>query len=239
MDGGGADLPSPGAAAPVTPRGPPSAASRALDWVPGRLLWHAPGVTSEWPSTPLAARESIVCDGQPVLLVDAVLSEAGTLRVTAGGAPFDVPRRTLGPISPSDVEWVARMFAHFEASISPRCDSPAEASPPVVAPLAWLTPAGLRDAGEARFDVPRLDLRHIIGRQGATIRRLEAVLGVLIGAVDGPGPSASVSVCGPPARLPDAERLIRLVGRGHWSLLGRLEEAPGSWTGGEAGGMTG
>lgn len=69
------------------------------------------------------------------------------------------------------------------------------------------------------------------------IRRLEAALGVLVGAVDGPEGSAAISLCGSAERLLDAERLIRLVGQGHRSLLERLEEGPGTWAGPEAGGI--
>ena len=71
---------------------------------------------------------------------------------------------------------------------------------------------------------------------------MEAVLGVLVGAVDGAEGSADVRLCGPPARLAFAGRVVRLVGLGHRSLLGRLEEGLGAWGAsdvGEAGGSGG
>ena len=101
--------------------------------------------------------------------------------------------------------------------------------------LAWLSPAGLQAAGESTFEVAGRALRHIVGRGGATIRRLEAGLGVLIEVVDSPGGSATVSLCGPSVRLPNAKRVVRLLGQWHRSLLERLEEDPGAWVASDAG----
>ena len=98
-------------------------------------------------------------------------------------------------------------------------------------PLTWLSLAGLHAAGQVTFEVPDRSLWHIIGRGGATIRQLEAALGVLVGAADRPGASAALSLCGPADRLAVAERVVRLVGQGHRSLLERLEEDPGTWAG--------
>jgi hypothetical protein len=200
--------------------------------------------SAAWDSSPPEARDALIADGQPVLLVERPLPGAADAVVTDGRAEFPAPLRELLAVDGPKVVVLARMFAHASASPSPRCAS-VDSAPPPPSPLSWLSPAGLRNAGQATFEVPGRALRHIIGRGGATIRRLEAGLGVLIGAVDGPGALASVSLCGPPERLADAELVLRLVGQGHRSLLGRLEEGPGAWAGspegddGEAGGSRG
>ena len=106
---------------------------------------------------------------------------------------------------------------------------------PRPSPLDWVSPASLRAVGHATFEVAGHALQHIVGRGGATIRRLEAGLGVLVGVVDSPVGSTAVSLCGPAARLADAERLIRLVGQGHRSPLAQLEEVPGTWVAPDAG----
>ena len=66
---------------------------------------------------------------------------------------------------------------------------------------------------------------------GATIRRLEAALGVLIGASDGPGGKAVVALYGSSERLEDAEKVVRLVGQGHRTLLAHIVAYAGGWVG--------
>ena len=150
------------------------------------------------------------------------------LLVFDGVETYPVPVAELKAPLSCGVEDVARPFTHVAAGPSSRCTSPEVPSPRPPSLLGWLSPEGLAHASEVTFAVPRSALRHIIGRGGAMIRRLEAALGVLVGAVDGPGASAAVSLCSPPARLNLAGRVVRLVGQGHRSLLGQLEEDPGA-----------
>ena len=224
-----------GAPARVPPRFTESPASRAARWSPGLLLFHAPGANdSSWRAMSEEAREALVCRGRPVLLVDPSLAAEGMVLVDDGRTERTAPLCELAEVAGEDVGQLARIFAQGAASPSPRCAAAFGDPTPRRSPLDWLSPAGLRAAGQATFEVASRALRHIVGRGGATIRRLEAALGVLVGVADSPGGSAAVSLCGPPGRLADAERVIRLVGQGHRSLLARLEEDPGTWAGSDA-----
>ena len=220
----------------ASPRSPESPASRAARWRPGLLLFHAPGVSDPaWRALSEEARASLISRGRPVLLVDRRLAADGTVLMDDGQVERPALVGELTAVSAEEVGPLARLFAHGAASPSPRCaaDFGIPASRP--SPLAWLSPAGLRAAGQATFEVAGRALRHIVGRGGATIRRLEAGLGVLIGVVDSPAGSTAMSLCDPSARLADAERVVRLIGQGHQSLLARLEEAPGTWVEPDAG----
>ena len=152
-----------------------------------------------------------------------------------GRAEWTVMPRELAEMAEEDVGPLSRVFAHGAASPSPRCAAMFKDPTPRHSPLDWVSPAGLCAAGHATFEVAGRALRHIVGRGGATIRQLEAGLGVLVGVVDSPAGSAAVSLCGPPERLANAEAVIRLVGQGHRSLLQRLEEDPGTWVVPDAG----
>ena len=205
---------------------------------PGLMLWRvdrpAPEASEDGEAghahgPPLAASQ-----GYPVVVVRSTRDPA-VLLVFDGVETFPVPVAELRAAPSCAVEDLARPFTHVAAGPSSRCTSPEVPSPRPPSPLGWLSPEGLAHASEVTFAVPRSALRHIIGRGGATIRRLEAVLGVLVGAVDGPEDSAAVSLCGPPARLAPAGRVVRLVGQGHRSLLERLEEGPGAWGASDAG----
>ena len=220
-------------------RAPPqcteSAASRAARWTRGQLVFYVPGL-NDARSRAMSdeARESLFAGGRPVLLVDPRPSAAGTVRADDGHEELVVEVLDLVEVGPEEVGSLGRVFAHAAASPSPRCAALLRAPTPRRSPLAWLSPAGLQAAGHATFEVAARALRHLIGRGGATIRRLEAGLGVLVGVVDSPAGSAAVSLCGPPGRLTTAEAVIHLVSQGHRSLLQRLEEDPGTWAGSDA-----
>ena len=151
------------------------------------------------------------------------------LTVFDGVESFAVHRSELYLVGEEELESVARMFTHFAATPSPTC--PAQAAPtqaPSTA-LSWLTPGGLCLAKQSTFEVPRASLWFVIGRGGDTIRRLEAGLGVLIGVVDCGEGVGQVSLCGPGPRLVVAERVVRLVGAGHRSIVRRVVEDPAQW----------
>ena len=209
---------------------------------PGLLLWRvvhpAPEASEDGEAGHASGPPLAASRGYPVVVVRSTRDPAELL-VFDGVRTYPVPVAELQAPLSWGVEDVARPFTHVAAGPSGRYTSPEVPSPRPPSPLGWLSPEGLAQASEVTFTVPRSALRHIIGRGGATIRRMEAFLGVLVGAADGPGDSAAVSVCGPPARLAFAGRVVRLVGQGHRSLLGRLEEGPGAWRvsdAGEAGG---
>ena len=210
--------------------------SRAARWTPGQLLFYAPGVGHpSWRTSSEEVRDAVISNGRPVLLVDPHPSATAEVLVADGHTEFAASLWELVQASADEVGPLSREFAHAAASPSPRC-----ASLPVdpmlrPSPLSWLSLAGLQAADQATFSVPGRALRHIVGRGGATIRRIEAALGVMVGAVDCPNGSAAVSLCGPPNRLADAERVVRLIGQGHRTLLARLEEDPGTWAGSGAG----
>ena len=168
----------------------------------------------------------------PVVALGTVGGIPKLVRTFDGVAESFSHRSKLAAVTMETAADWARRFTHRGASPSPRCTSPpppSSAASAPASPLGWVSAGGLARAGQVTFAVPGRALRHIIGRGGATVRRLEGLLGVLIGAVDGPGETASVSLCGPQARLAAAERVVRLVGQGHRSLLARLEERPGEW----------
>ena len=205
---------------------------RAARWTPGQLLFFAPGVGHpSWRTSSEEARNAIISSGRPVLLVDPRPSAAAEVLVDDGRTEFAASLWELVQASADEVVPLSREFAHAAASPSPRCASLPVDSTQRPSPLSWLSPAGLQAAGQATISVPGRALRHIVGRGGATIRRIEAVLGVLVGAVDCPDGTAAVSLCGPPNRLADAERVVQLIGQGHRTLLTRLEEDPGTWAG--------
>ena len=205
---------------------------------PGLMLWRvthtAPEISEDEGAGHAAGPPPAASQGYPVVVVRSTHDPAVVL-VFDGVETYPAPVAELRAAPSCAVEEIARPFSQLAAGPSPRCPSPAEAHPSPPSGIAWLSSEGLARADEVTFEVPQSALRHIIGRGGATIRRLEALLGVLVGAVDGPGASAAVSVCGPPARLAPAERVIRLVGQGHRSLLGRLEEDLGAWVASDAG----
>ena len=206
-------------------------------WRPGQLLWRAPRLGS---LAPVGEFGSGGCNGT-VVLIDTQPTENGEYWVTDGRETVAAPEQELEDFEPGDVETIAWIFSHGAATPSPRCtedaaeiESPAAKqarTPPEASRLGWLTTAGLRCAGQATFEVPGRALRHVIGRGGATIRRLEAALGVLIGASDGPGGKAVVALCGPSERLEDAEKVVRLVGQGHRTLLAHIVACAGGWVG--------
>ena len=208
--------------------------SRTARWSPGLLLFHAPGVLHPSWRAFSETRAGPICRGRPVLLVDPRPTSTGEVLVDDGREEWTALPGDLAEVAEEDVGPLSRIFAHAAASPSPRCAAIFGVSTQRRSPLDWVLPAGLRAAGHATFEVAGGALRHIVGRGGATIRRLEEGLGVLVGVVDSPGGSAAVSLCGPAARLADAERVIRLVGQGHRSLLQRLDEDPGTWAGSDA-----
>ena len=157
--------------------------------------------------------------GRPVLLVNPRLSTVGEVLADDGRAELEVEVFDLAEVGEEEVGSLGRVFAHAAASPSPRCAALLRDPTSRRSPLEWLLPAGLQAAGHATFEVAGRALRHIIGRGGTTIHRLEAGLGVLVGVVDSPEGSATVSLCGPPGRLATAEAVIRLMSQGHQSLL--------------------
>lgn len=195
------------------------------DCPPGLMLWRGVRGTTPEPSAEgehasARARQRPPRAGHPVVLVARQDEEQGLLTVFDGVESFAVHRSELYTVGAQELEGVARMFTHFAASPAPSTPTPAAS----VAPLSWLTPGGLCLAEQGTFEVPRTSLRFVIGRGGGTIRRLEAALGVLIGAIDGTEGTARVSLCSPGPRLAMAERVVRLVAAGHRSIVSRVEQ---------------
>ena len=141
------------------------------------------------------------------------------MRADDGRTEIAVAVFDLAEVGEEEIGSLGRVYAHAAASPSPRCAALLRDPTPRPSPFGWLTPAGLCAAEHATFEVAGRALRHLIGRGGATIRRLEAALGVLVGVVDSPEGAATVSLCGPPKRLATAETVTRLVSQGHRSLL--------------------
>ena len=207
-------------------RQPPAMPSKFWeDCPPGLMLWRGvrgttPEPSSEGEDPNDGARQGVPRAGHPVVFVGMQDEEQGLLTVFDGVESFAVHRSELYTVGEQELEGVARMFTHFAASPAPNTPTPAAS----VAPLGWLTPGGLCLAEQGTFEVPRTSLRFVIGRGGGTIRRLEAALGVLIGAIDGAEGTARVSLCGPSPRLAMAERVVRLVAAGHRSIVSRVEQ---------------
>ena len=164
-------------------------------------------------------KEALIFCGRPVLLVDPCPSVEGLVCADDGRAELAVVVLDLAEVGEAEIGSLGRVFAHAAASPSPRCAALLRDPTSRRSPLSWLSPAGLQAASHATFEVAGHALRHLIGRGGATIRHLEAGLGVLVGVVDSPAGPAAVSLCGPPGRLTTAEAVIRLVSQGHRSLL--------------------
>ena len=118
---------------------------------------------------------------------------------------------------------VPRALAHFAASSSPRCEAPSGGASPR---WAWLTAQGLRNAATRELAVARGSIRHLVGRAGRTVTRLEETLGIMIGISDAENGTATVALCGPPERLDLAAEVVICISKGLRSILDRLRDVP-------------
>ena len=126
---------------------------------------------------------------------------------------------SVGDANDVDHAAATRLFSHAKATPSPRCTAVAKE-----ATWNWLTAEGLGEAGNASLSVAPSAVPHLLGRGGQMIKKLEDRLGVLMGIADAKrgGGSATVTLVGPVARLPLAQRVVALVSKGVFSILERL-----------------
>ena len=106
-----------------------------------------------------------------MLLVDPRPYASGEVLVDDGRAEWTASPGDLAEVAEEDVGPLSRIFAHAAASPSPRCATLFGVATQRRSPLDWLSPAGLRAAGQATFEVAGGALRHIVGRGGTTIRQ--------------------------------------------------------------------
>ena len=89
---------------------------------------------------------------------------------------------------------------------------------------SWLTVRGLAEAGTRELEVPQGVVAHLVGKRGATIRKIEDHFGVIVGIMDGCTGTAKVTVVGPETRLDGVGKLIQCLAKGARSLISRLIE---------------
>ena len=139
-----------------------------------------------------------------------------------GRATYAVPLNGLRRFFATTAD-VPRALAHFSAGTSPRCEAPSGGASPR---WAWLTAQGLRSAATRELAVARGSIRHLVGRAGRIVTRLEDTLGVMIGISDGATGTATVVLCGPQERLDFAAEVVVCLSKGLRSILDRLRDVP-------------
>ena len=148
--------------------------------------------------------------------------ERGRISVTDGANDFFVADEEL-------------MELEVSSSLLARLQSGAGASPSAtVLPTPqtsvsdvweWLTPVGLAQAQSSAVPVPKGVVPHLVGKGGATIRKIEELIGVIIGVMDGQDGQAQISVVGPQPKVAAARQLIlAAAGGGVSSLLRRIKD---------------
>ena len=131
-----------------------------------------------------------------------------------GGASADGPN--LGSADSPSVE---RATSHCHASTSPRCA------------FSWVQDYARRlnrdpssspyaDFFFTTLQVPRLSLKHVIGKGGGTLARIEDLAQCLISVHDCGDQMAMVNFCGDCSGL--GRFLVSALGHGHYSVLSTL-----------------
>ena len=172
-------------------------------------------------------------DHDQVLWRPVVVVDFETARETVGSSDVEgwIPVSTgteLRWVDPDELEKLSvtpeawtRLRSHFAAS-PPPTPSPT----PGDQQWAWLTPTGLGAVVSRTFALPRHAVPHIVGRGGSLIRQIEAILGLIVGVVDGSEGGSTVTVFGPAERVDWAQPVIECVARGGRSILRHLEKMP-------------
>ena len=185
----------------------------------------------EWKPGMWAAWYNFDDDGKPcwrpVVVVDTETARetiAGPIRDDQvpidAGRFYDVTEQET--LEPMDVwpEILPRLRSHFEASTS----QPLPTTPTDLRDRqwAWLSPSGLGSAVSRAHAIPKRAVPHLVGRGGSMIRKIEEILGLIVGVVDGRDGTASVTVFGPRERVDLAKPVIQCVSEGGRSILTRL-----------------
>ena len=165
---------------------------------------------------------------RPVVVVDVATAREtvrsskleGLLPVFTGTELRWVDPEQLEALTVTPEAW-SRLRSHFEAS-PPPTPSPT----PGDQQWAWLTPTGLGAAVSRAFALPRHAVPHVVGRGGSLIRKIESILGLIVGVVDGGEGGSTVTVFGPEGRVDWARPVIECVARGGRSILCHLEKMP-------------
>ena len=146
----------------------------------------------------------------------------GNIFVTDGAKEFFAPEGALMEMEVSS-GLVARLQSGAGTSPSPTALPTSQTSVSNV--WEWLTPVGLAQAESIAVPVPKGAVPHLVGKGGATIRRIEELIGIIIGVMDGQDGQATVSLVGPQQRVAAARSLIQAAaGGGAWSLLRRIQD---------------
>ena len=148
--------------------------------------------------------------------------ERGQISVTDGANDFFVAEEELTELEVSSC-LVARLQSGAGASPSATVLPTPQKSVPDV--WEWLTPVGLAQAQSSAVPVPKGVVPHLVGKGGATIRKIEELIGVIIGVMDGQDGQAQISLVGPQQKVAAARQLIiAATGGGVWSLLRRIKD---------------
>ena len=214
--------------------GPKTSALHDQSAVDNATLADAPAAVITWDCPPGTA--AVLFDRgehdhvvwRPVVVVDfetareTIGSSAveGWIPVSTGTALRWVDPDELEQLSVTPEAWT-RLRSHFSAS-PPPTPSPT----PGDQQWAWLTPTGLGAAVSRAFALPRHAVPHVVGKGGSLIRQIEAIMGLIVGVVDGSDGGSTVTVFGPAERVDWAQPVIECVARGGRSILRHLEKMP-------------
>ena len=187
-------------------------------WLPGTiaLVSKADGPGDQIYSTVMVVAECKEEDGAV-----RVSDREGRVRVF-DGVRFDSvePERLTKLEVPTS--FGPRLLSNAGASTAPsRLLPPKDADK---AHWSWLTVRGLAEAGTRELEVPQGVVGHLVGKRGATIRKIEDHFGVIVGIMDGCTGTAKVTVVGPETRLDGVGKLIQCLAKGARSLISRLIE---------------
>ena len=131
-----------------------------------------------------------------------------------------LPSKSAGGGASADSQFVDRATSHRHASTSPRCA------------FSWVldyarhlhrdpSSSPYADFFFATLQVPRPSLKHVIGKGGATLAKIEDLAQCFISVQDCGEQMAVVNFCGDSTGL--GRFLVSALGHGHFSVLSTLQ----------------
>ena len=152
------------------------------------------------------------------LTLEALPSPSGASSSSFMAVPL--PSKSAGGGASADSQFVDRATSHRHASTSPRCA------------FSWVldyarhlhrdpSSSPYADFFFATLQVPRPSLKHVIGKGGATLAKIEDLAQCFISVQDCGEQMAVVNFCGDSSGL--GRFLVSALGHGHFSVLSTLQ----------------